>query len=573
MYVQRNKSKGKNGKVYTSTLLCTKFREDGKIKTRVESNLSNMSEELVLTIENVLKYGKGALVTGKDIVVTKAIDFGLVFLLIHLMDKLHISKTLEKTMPGEAAILKSIIIGNIITRGSKLGIYNWLGRNSDVCLRLGVDIENTKVDHLYSSLGQASGMQQKIERKWGLYNKNKHEEVYLYDITSTYFEGMQNELAAFGYNRDKKKGKMQINIGLITNSEGFPLKIEVFEGNVNDHLTVLTQIASIKKEFNAGKVIFVGDRGMKIRYNLETLDGADKDGIQYITGLTHPEIIDLLGNNILQLNLFSKDIAEVEHEGERYVLSVNAALQEKELSYLKTLRGIVDDEISDVKASWEKRRRMNIENAEKIKNGHKNKKLVVSFSEKKIDRFKLRVERILIKRHMGKYYGTAQIDNDNFIVDFKAEKYQQAKQLAGKYVICTNIGKEQMPKEEVRKQYKNLQNVEHAFRDLKSGHIQIRPVFHRNAAQTRGHVLLSMFSYAIIKEMENKFFPFLKSHNREKSSKLSFYDMLEELKDIKLVELNLGKNVETLKITELNEMQTQIFKLFGVKKKDLENHL
>lgn len=573
MYVQRNKSKGKNGKVYTSTLLCTKFREDGKIKTRVESNLSSLPQELVLTIENVLKHGKDALVACKDIVVKKAVDFGLVFLLIHLMDKLHISKTLENTMPGEAAILKSIIIGNILTRGSKLGIYNWLGRSRDVCLKLGVDIENTKVDDLYSSLGQASGMQQKIERKWVLYNKNKHEEVYLYDITSTYFEGMQNELAAFGYNRDKKKGKMQINIGLITNSEGFPLKIEVFEGNVNDHLTVLSQIASIKKEFNAGKVIFVGDRGMKIRYNLETLGEADKDGIQYITGLTHPEILDLLGNNILQLSLFSKDIAEVEHEGERYVLSVNATLQEKELSYLKTVRGIVDDEISEVKASWEKRRRMNIENAEKIKDGHKNKKLAVSFSEKKIDSFKLRVERILLKRHMGKYYEIAQIDNNNFIVDFKAEKYQQAKQLAGKYVICTDIGKEQMPKEEVRKQYKNLQNVEHAFRDLKSGYIQIRPVFHRNAAQTRGHVLLSMFSYAIIKEMENKIFPFLKTHNKEKTSKLSFYDILEELKDIKLVELNLGQNVETIKITELNEMQTLILKLFGMKKKDLEKNL
>ena len=573
MYVQRNKSKGKNGKVYTSTLLCTKYREDGKIKTRVESNLSNMPEDLVLSIENYVKHGKGALVACKDIVVKKAIDYGLVFLLIHLMDKLHISKTLEKAMPGEAAILKSIIIGNIITRGSKLGIYNWLGRSHDVWLKLGVDIENTKVDDLYSSLGQASEMQQKIERKWGLYNKNKHQEVYLYDITSTYFEGMQNELAAFGYNRDKKKGKMQINVGLITNSEGFPLKIEVFEGNVNDHLTVLTQIASIKKEFDAGRVIFVGDRGMKIRYNLETLDQADKEGIQYITGLTHPEILDLLGNNILQLNLFSKDIAEVEHEGERYVLSVNAALQEKELSYLKTLRGIVDEEISEVKASWEKRRRVNIENTEKINSGHKNKKLVVNFSEKNIDSFKLRVERILLKRNMRKYYEIAQIDHHNFIVDFKAEKYQQAKHLAGKYVICTDIGKEQMSKEDVRKQYKNLQNVEHAFRDLKSEYIQIRPVFHRNAAQTRGHVLLSMFSYAIIKEMENKIFPFLKSHNKEKNIKLSFYDILEELKAIKLVELNLGRDAQTIKITELNEMQTQILKLFGMNKKDLEVNL
>ena len=573
MYIQRNKSAGKNGKVYTSTLLCTKLRKNGKIKTKVEANLSHVPEEIVLTIENILKHGEGSLVANKDIVVNKSIDFGLFFLLISLMDKLHISQALEKTMPDQAAILKSIIIGKIITRGSKLGIYNWLERNPCVCSKIGVDIRKTKVDDLYTSLGQVSRMQQKIEHKWFLYNKSKHEEVYLYDITSTYFEGLKNELAAFGYNRDKKQGKMQINIGLITNSEGFPLKIEVFKGNINDHLTVLDQINSIKKEFNAGHVIFVGDRGMKIRYNLETLDEADKEGIQYITGLTHPEILDLLDKNIIQLSLFSKDIAEVEHEGERYVLSVNAALQEQELNYLKTIRSVVDNEISEVKLSWEKRRDMNIKNVEKLNNGHKNKNLVVSFSEKKIDGFKLRVERILSKRHMGKYYEIVKINDDEFVVDFKAQKYQQSKQLVGKYVICTGIAKERMTKEEVRKQYKNLQNVEHAFRDLKSGHIQIRPVFHRNEAQTRGHVLLSMFSYAIIKEMENKISPFLKSINKEKKSKLSFYDMLEELKDIKLVELNLGRNVESVKITELNEMQIQILKLFSMKKKDLEMHL
>jgi len=573
MYIQRNKATGKNGKIYSSTLLCSKYRQDGKIKTKVEANLSYMPAELILTIENVMKHGKGALVAARDIIVKSAIDYGLVYLLVHLMDKLRISQTLEKVLPGQAAILKAIIIGKIVTRGSKLGIYNWLKRNNNICSRLGVDIENTKVDDLFSALTRASNLQEKIERKWFLYNKDKHKEVYLYDITSTYFEGTQNELAAFGYNRNKKQGKMQINIGLITNSEGFPLKISVFEGNINDHLTVLDQIKSIKEKFNTQQVIFVGDRGMKIHYNLEGLDEADKKGIHYITGLTSQEIRKLLDNGIIQLRLFSNDLAEVEYEGERYVLSVNAELQEKELAYLKTVRGIVDDEITGVKASWEKRRMQNIENAKKLQNGHKNKKLVTSFNEKKLDSFKLRIERILSKRNLGKYYEVVEISNQAFVIDFKAGKYQQAKQLAGKYVVCTNIEKKQMPKEKVRWQYKNLQNVEHAFRDFKSDNIQVRPVYHRNEAQTRGHVLLSMFSYAIIKEMENKIFPFLKSWNKKTNRQLSFGDMLEELKDIKLVKFNLGRNVNNIKITELNEMQTQILKLFNMKKIDLEKNL
>ncbi len=436
-----------------------------------------------------------------------------------------------------------------------------------------MDIKNTKVDDLYSALGQASQLQQKIERKWFLYNKTKHKEVYLYDITSTYFEGTQNDLAAFGYNRDKKKGKMQINIGLITNSEGFPLKIEVFKGNINDHNTVLEQIKSIKEEFNTSQVIFVGDRGMKIRYNLEGVDKAGREGVHYITGLTRPEIKNLLDNGIIQLRLFSNELAEVEYEGERYVLSVNAGLQEQELAYLKTMRGTADDEIAEVKASWEKRHRQNTENAQKLKEGHKNKKLITSFSEKKLDSFKLRIEKILSKWGVKKYYEITEISNHAFVIDFKAERYQQEKQLAGKYIVCTNVGKGQMEKEEVKGQYKNLQRVEHSFRDFKSDNIQIRPVYHRNEAQTRGHVLLSMFSYAIIKEMEDKIFPFLKSWGKKENRQLSFNDILEELKDIKLVKLNLGRNVGKIKITELNEVQAQVLKLFNMKKTDLEKHL
>lgn len=573
MYIQRNKSIGKNGKVYRSTLLCTKYRQDGKIKTRVEANLSHMSTELVLTIENVLKHDKGVLISSNDISVKKSIDFGLVYLLIHLMNNLRISQTLEKILPEQAPLLKAIIIGKIITRGSKLGIYNWLKRNKEISSKLRVEIENKKVDDMYSAMSRASYKQKRIERKWFLYNKGKHKEVYLYDITSTYFEGTQNELAAFGYNRDNKKGKMQINIGLITDSEGFPLKIEVFEGNINDHLTVLDQIKSIKKEFNTENVVFVGDRGMKIRYNLEEVKNAEKEGVNYITGLTHQEIKSLMEENIIQLKLFSNEIAEVEHEGVRYVLSVNAGLEERELEYLKTVRAIVDEEISEVKAAWEKRHRKNIENAKKLQNGHKNKKLVTSFSEKKLDGYKLRIERILSKRHMKKYFEITEISNEAFVIDFKAEKYQQSKHLAGKYVVCTNVIKEKMNKEEVRQQYKNLQKVEHAFRDFKSDNIQIRPVYLRNKAQTRGHVLLSMFSYAIIKEMEDKIFPFLKSWNKKRKRQLSFNDILEELKDIKLCILNLGKNVEYIKVTELNEIQSQILELFKMKKNDLEINL
>jgi transposase len=254
-------------------------------------------------------------------------------------------------------------------------------------------------------------------------------------------------------------------------------------------------------------------------------------------------------------------------------LSVNPDLQEKDLHYLKTARSICEEEIAEIKASWEKRHNKNIENINKLKAGNKNKKLVTQFTRKKLDAYKLRIEKVLSKGHMKKYYEIVEISNDKFIIDFKAQAYQQAKQLAGKYVVCTNLKKEKMNKTQVRQQYKNLQKVEHAFRDFKSDNIQIRPVYHRNEAQTRGHVLLSMFSYVIIKEMENKIYPFLKQWNKKNNKQLSFSDIIEELKNIKLVTLKVGRNVKSVQFTVLNAIQEQILNLFGLKKPMLDSFL
>jgi transposase len=127
-----------------------------------------------------------------------------------------------------------MIIGKIMTGGSKLCIYNWLLRESFISKLSGLDRSVYKVDHLYSSLSQLSNHQLKIEKKWFRYHKGAQRRIYLYDITSSYFEGVQNELAAYGYNRDRKQGKMQLCVGLLTAEDGFPLRITAFKGNTSD---------------------------------------------------------------------------------------------------------------------------------------------------------------------------------------------------------------------------------------------------------------------------------------------------------------------------------------------------
>lgn len=176
----------------------------------------------------------------------------------------------------------------------------------------------------------------------------------------------------------------------------------------------------------------------------------------------------------------------------------------------------------------------------------------------------------MLKKNKTKKYYTISVTDEEFKIDFDREKFNKAIILCGKYVISTSIEDRQMDKKEVRENYRNLYHVEHAFRDFKSDNIQIRPVYHRNEAQTRGHVLISMFSYAIVKEMENKIFPFLKLYNKQKKRQLAYHDVMEELKDIKMCILDIPKTTQVIKFTELNKFQSEILKLFGMNKKQLD---
>jgi transposase len=245
------------------------------------------------------------------------------------MKRLRINETLEKNLPASTVkMIKAMIIGKLVMKGSKLAIYNWLERETELSQRFELDMQNNKLDDFYASLAILNRNKEKLDKKWLHYHKTSGNCVYLYDITSVYFEGTENDISAFGYNRDGKKGKMQICVGLVSDVDGDPLRIEVFKGNTIDSETVEEQIIKLKNEFKAETIIFVGDRGMRIKYNIDNSKELQDSCIQYITGLTKTEIKDLISTGIIQLSLFSKDLAEIETEdGERFILSVNPDLE------------------------------------------------------------------------------------------------------------------------------------------------------------------------------------------------------------------------------------------------------
>lgn len=563
MYIQYCTSK-QNGKSYTYPLLCKKYREAGKIKTEVIANLTKFPKEAVSAIAAALKNGKDIMVSLKDLVIEKSIDYGFVYVLIEIMNRLRITEVLEKMMKEQAKYVKLMIIGKIVTRGSKLCIYNWINRNEPIAQKLGIDLKTFKLDTLYSTLGDLSYAQDKIERKWNIYHKSETDEIFLYDITSSYLEGNQNALAGFGYNRDGKKGKMQIVIGLITTKEGFPLSIEVFEGNTTDQTTVIKQLQKIKNDFGVTNVVFVGDRGMKIRYNLEQIDENEKQGIQFITALSIDEIRCLINQDSIQISLFSKDLVEIEDQDLRYVLCTNPDLEKEQSETRFALKAKFEDNLHEILLSYNNRKQKNENNKIRQSQNDKNKKLITQFSEKQLDSYKYRVRKALEKYHMQSFYNI-EISEDEFSVSFDFDKYTQARQLDGKYVIVTNVSKEKMDKETIRAEYKNLKYVEHAFRDMKTMQLDIRPIHHINEDTTRGHVFVCMFAFAIIRELEQHIFPWLKLKNKSKNEHLSLQDIEEELKMIKLNILRINNNHKEIILTELSSRQKEIFNQLEIK--------
>lgn len=571
MYIQRNKAISKSGKEYSSVLLCSKYREGGKIKTRTITNLSKLPEHVILGIENMLKSDKETTIRLQDIAVSRCSDYGYAYVILEIMRQLRIEETLEKVLsPSDATLVKAMIIGKIITNGSKLGIYNWLCREESVCEMLGVNMSEYTVNDLYASLNQLYSHHTKIEKKWFRYHKGVQRRVYLYDISSSYFEGTQNELGAFGYNRDRKKGKMQLGYGLLTSDDGFPFRIQAFEGNTSDSTTVSEQILRLKKEFGVDQVIFVGDRGMQILYHLEKDPELSNEHIDFITGLTRFQIETLVAQGDIDMNLFSSDLAEVSVDEMRYVLSVNPDLEARERYYLNIKRKRADGLLENIRNPWHKRCVRNRENLQKQQeNAKKYKQLKTELTVKDIDGYKRRVTLALAECGMSKYYSIEAIDNEDFRIEFKQSEYDKSLSLCGKYVVCTNVSVSELTTEQVRGQYKNLQHVEHAFRDMKSDNIGIRPIYHRKEVATRGHVLLCMFAYAILKGMENSFFPFLKDYNHLQKRMLSFDDLTAELKNVKMCELHVGRAVKTVQIPDLNELQKKIFDVLKIDPKKM----
>jgi hypothetical protein len=313
----------RKGRSYRRVLLRESYREEGEVKKRTIANLSPCSEKEIKAIGLALQHKEHLSEVGTidgTLALRQGPSVGAVWLVYQMACRLGIAGALGRSREGKLALWQ--VIARVIDQGSRLSAVRFAA-NHAACDVL--DLEAFHEEHLYANLDWLDENQQAIEKK--LYRKRHggHQvELFLYDVTSSYLEGAQNELAAFGYNRDGKRGKQQIVIGLLCDPSGMPLSIEVFAGNTQDTQTFGRQVAKVAARFGGGVVTFVGDRGMIKGPQIEQLQADNAHEFHYITAITKPQIEKLLREKKIQMGLFDQELGEVQlPEGLRLVLRRN----------------------------------------------------------------------------------------------------------------------------------------------------------------------------------------------------------------------------------------------------------
>ena len=468
----------RNGKSYTRHLLRESYREAGKVKHRTIANISRCSHEEIDAIRLALKHKRDltrivAAAGNVALGLIQGPSVGAVWLLWQLARELGIAAALGSERQGKLALWQ--VIARALDQGSRLSAVR-LARGHAAAATLGLD--GFDEDDLYANLDWLAEKQATIETR--LFRGRAAEAspgIFLYDVTSSYLEGTQNAFAAFGYNRDGKRGKRQIVIGLLCDGDGQPLSIEVFAGNTAAVGTVSSQLEKAAARFGARRVTLVGDRGMIEGPQIAELKHA---GFHYITAITKAQIDGLVKAGVVQMDLFDAELAEVEGlHGERYVLRRNPARAEELAASRRDELAALDAETAAANTYLE---------------DHPRAKLSVQV--------RILGDRIR-KLRLGDLVDVAVADRSlGLRVD--AEALLEAARVDGCYALRTDLSREAVAKEVVHERYKDLARVEKAFRDGKTVHLEIRPIHVRGESRTRGHALVVMLAYLLVRQLRRR---------------------------------------------------------------------
>jgi len=498
MYVDTSKTKRGN-KTYTRNLLRTSYREGGKVKHKTVLNLSICSQEEIAAIKLALKH-KGNLTTlasVKDVKTILGKSIGAVWTMKLIAERVQVSKALGNRAEAKLALLQ--VIARVIDHGSRLSAVRFARRHA-VCEILG--IKKLDEDDLYENLAWLAGKQEDIEKK--LFKNRfpgKTPTLFLYDVTSSYLEGDKNEFANWGYNRDKKKGKKQIVVGLLTGPDGLPVAVRVFEGNTVDTKTVAEQVRILARNFGVKNVTLVGDRGMLKGPQIAALP----DDFRYVTAISKPQIRKKLCDKIFQYELFTKKVSEVEEDGVRYVLRCNPVRKEE-------IAKNRESKFDSIKEFADERTKYLCDHPR-------------ANAAKTLEKINAKIKKLATEKWL-----CAKEEHRVITIEKDEDALSEESLLDGCYVIKSDVPEKDADAQKLHDRYCDLEMVERAFRTMKTSHLELRPVFVTKKISTQGHVFVVMLALLLQRELENAI----------TNMDITVQEAIDELEAIRMEEVKLG---------------------------------
>jgi len=471
-----------------AVLLRESSRVGNKIIKRTLANLSEWPAPQVDLLRRVLK-GEALLSPSQALHIERSLPHGHVAAALGTLRRIGLESELSRSACPERDLVCAMIVARILFPASKLATARGLNEqtaSSSLGALLGLELVDE--DHLYAAMDWLLPRQARIEDKLAARHLQPAT-VVLYDVTSTYFEGRRCPLAQYGHSRDERPGNLQIVFGLLTNPEGCPVAVEVFEGNTADPKTVAGQIRKLRQRFELQQVVIVGDRGMltsaRIREDLQS-----EEGVRWITALRAPQIQQLAANGNLQLSLFDQqDLAEIQHPaypGERLIACRNPLLAEERKRKREELLTTTEKQLEKIRAATQRKRRP-------------------LRGKKEIG---LAVGKVLGRYKMGKHLQLT-IEEDRFDWQRKPASIEREAALDGIYVIRTSVPATNLTDQQVVATYKSLSTVERAFRSMKSVDLKVRPIHHHDPDRVKAHVFLCMLAYYVEWHMRRALAPLL----------------------------------------------------------------
>ena len=500
------------------------YREDGKVKHQTLARINGVP---LAQLQSMKAAFDGKVISREDITITDGREYGASALLFNLAKKIGLDKIIYSRNDQWVRDALAMIIGRVIYQGSKLA----LSRTREIsCLWEICGINDEKIDvdkHCYDAMDELLARQQLIQKKLAAKHLTTGS-VILYDITSSYFEGEYegSEMVAFGYNRDKKRGKKQITIALICTKDGCPVAVEVFAGNTADSTTVRAKIAEIRDAYKVSNFVFVGDRGMLIQKNIDECGDCAS-----ITALTHSAMKKLHEERGVQLSVFDEgtgtEVGFPEEPNIRYILRKNPVRKEEEQ---KTRLSLIKKTEENLRGIAMPKRKTN------------DKTLAA------------RAAKVFYKYKTEKYFSW-NIEGGKVIFSRKNGLITDEEKYDGLYVLRSNVPANVMSITEVVQAYKSLTNVEQAFRSMKTVQLEIRPVFHRTEDRIKAHVFICMLSYYLLWHMNAA----LKDLYNEKAKSYTHTHVIEIMKTLQRFKMTVaGTLMDAYTIAHPNETQQKI---------------